>query len=263
MFVFEIVTKNVFLFWKFSCDPEFSAFISHSIEKCNRYNIIMFKILLPILILNLSLFSAQKLDEWTLSNQTFPNSNKPKYIMVSQEVFDSYNRAHKFCNDMFSNLYQVPPNNHVSYLNGLADYLAEEEFSSDAVIDSRIIKSDFYNAERKRYDKEQIEICLVVGKTRWWHKFFSDFFSVTDIKECSKIDAHAVCERDRPVPEKAVRSIGAYIEVRDNKDKGSARYTTIDGQEHTSCDDGCIENHREKFSKLSKLIFYLKWNFKF
>jgi len=182
------------------------------VEICNRTKINMFKILLPILILtlNLSLLSAEQ-DE---------GSNR-KQIMVSRQKFTNYIQARAFCNSMASDLYQVPVDDHVSYLNGLADYLGKEKFSANAVIDNRIIKSDYYKKKREKYDRKNIQICLVVRKTKWWHKVFGNFDSVViDIEDCSEVNAHAVCETERQIPENAGRSSGAqWTSVNEKKVK--------------------------------------------
>ena len=118
-------------------------------------------------------------DNWAASNHsTATNSQKNKYILVSREIFESYNEAKKFCNSMFAELYQASEKDHTAegQLNGLADYLGKQGFSNHAVIDNRIIRKEMYKNERDQADDDKVEICVVVKKTRWFHQMYRVFF---------------------------------------------------------------------------------------
>ena len=118
-------------------------------------------------------------DYWAASNHsTATNSQKNKYILVSREIFESYNEAKKFCNSMFAELYQASEKDHTAegQLNGLADYLGKQGFPNHAVIDNRIIRKEMYKNERDQADDDKVEICVVVKKTRWFHQMYRVVF---------------------------------------------------------------------------------------
>jgi len=126
--------------------------------------------------------------QWAPSDySTDPAHGKLKDILVSREVFETYNAAAKFCTDIDAKLYKLSKiqQNSVGQINGLADYLGDHGFSNRAVVDKEIVRTQTVS-----------EICLVVRESRWYHTVYSKLFSVSKIVACEIIKAHAVCERD-------------------------------------------------------------------